>query len=121
MLFGKLKDTEDTWGFDVFDTSFESYIEVDDETHMSIIEQANNQGKLIKADDDGNPILVDPPPPTPEETKKRRINELESYLSETDWYAIRFADEGKPIPADIKQRRQDARDEISELREELEE
>ena len=117
MLFGKLKDS-DTWGFGIFADRFETYKEISDDEHMSIVNKANSEGKLISADEEGNPILVDPPPPTPEEEKERKISELENYLSDTDWYAIRYADTGEEIPADIKKKRQDARDEISKLREE---
>ena len=45
-----------------------------------------------------------------------RINELENFLRNTDWYVIRFADTEEPIPADIKTNRQAAREEISKLR-----
>ncbi len=117
MLFGELKDS-DTWGFDVFADRFKTCKEIPDDEHMSIINKANSEGKLISADEEGNPILVDPPPPTPEDVKNQRINELENYLSDTDWYAIRFADTGEEMPVDIKKKRQDARDEISKLREE---
>ncbi len=120
MYFGKIKGTENEWGFGVFDTNFDSYIEVDNDEHMSIVEEANNKGKLIKGDKDGNPILVDPPPPTEEEVNENRLNELENYLKETDWYAIRYADTGVAIPSEIKRKRQDAREEISLLRETLE-
>ena len=48
--------------------------------------------------------------------KEQRINELESYLQKTDWYAIRQADTGTPIPEEIKTNRQQARSEISALR-----
>ena len=51
-----------------------------------------------------------------EQRKKQRIDELETYLSDTDWYAIRFADTGEEYPAEIKAKRQEARDEISRLR-----
>lgn len=119
MFFGKIKNTDNEWGFDVFETTFESYIEIDDNTHMSIVEQANAQQKLITGDENGQPILVDPPAPTPEEIARQRIDELESYLTSTDWYAIRYADTGVEVPADIKQQRQLAREEISTLRESL--
>ncbi len=115
MFFGKVKDT-DTWGFDVFDTNFESFIEVSDGDHMSIINEANSTGKLISGDADGNPILVDPPEPTEEEKIRQEVQELESYLTETDWYSIRYADTGETIPAEIKTKRQEARERISELR-----
>ena len=115
--FGKIKSA-DGWGFDVFPTSFNEYVEVTDEEHDSLVEQAQAQGKWIGGDEEGNPILIDPPQPSKEELIEARIKELENFLSETDWYAIRFADTGEPMPADIKQQRQDARDEISRLREE---
>lgn len=119
MFFGKIKGTDDEWGFDVFASLFTTYKEINDDVHMSIISKANSEGKLIKGDIDGNPVLIDPPPPTEEEVTKQRISELETYLSSTDWYAIRFADTGEVIPSEIKQKRQDARNEISILREQL--
>lgn len=118
MYFGKIKNTDDEWGFDVFTSSFESYVTIDDSEHLSIVNQANSEGKLIKGDSDGNPILVNPPEPTDYEKAQQKISELEQFLSETDWYAIRYADTGEEIPAEIKKNRQDAREEISRLREE---
>lgn len=56
------------------------------------------------------------PKPTEAELKQSRIAELESYLTSTDWYAIRESETGVGIPADIKQARADARLEISSLR-----
>lgn len=116
MYFGKIKNTDDEWGFDVFTSNFESYVTVDDSEHLDIVDRANTEGKLIKGDSDGNPILVNPPEPTDYEKAQSRISELEQFLTETDWYAIRFADTEEPIPDEIKKRRQDARDEISKLR-----
>lgn len=116
MFFGKIKGTNDEWGFDVFNINFESFIKIDKTKHMSIVTEANSKGKLIKGDSDGNPILVDPPEPSEKEKAEQRINVLEQYLRDTDWYAIRFADTEEPIPDEIKKRRQDARDEISKLR-----
>lgn len=51
--------------------------------------------------------------------EQERIADLEKYLTMTDWYAIRFADTGEEIPTEIKKARQDAREEISKLREEV--
>lgn len=51
-----------------------------------------------------------------EKQNQERIAELEEYLSSTDWYAIRFADIGEEYPAEIREKRQEARDEISRLR-----
>ena len=57
---------------------------------------------------------------TESEIVLNRIMELESYLTSTDWYTVRFAETGVEIPAEIRQQRQSAREEISRLREELE-
>ena len=32
-----------------------------------------------------------------------------NYLAETDWYVIRFLETGVPVPADVTQKRQEAR------------
>lgn len=58
--------------------------------------------------------------PTESEIVQNRIMELESYLSYSDWYTVRYAETGVEIPAEIRQQRQSAREEISRLREELE-
>ena len=44
------------------------------------------------------------------------INELEIFLSGTDWYATRLAETWKPIPEEITTQRNAARERISELR-----
>lgn len=115
VYFGKLKGTEDEWGFDNFESSFETFIETDEETNIKIIQQANEEQKIIKADKNGNPILVTRPQPTKQELNSIKIEELKNYLSDTDWYAIRFADTGEEIPVEIKKKRQEAREEIKRL------
>lgn len=55
----------------------------------------------------------------PQSSIKSQIADLEDYLYSTDWYAIRYADSGAEIPADIKLRRSQAREDISRLREQL--
>lgn len=47
---------------------------------------------------------------------QERINELLGYLNNTDWYVARYSETGVKIPEEIKIKRQKARDEISELR-----
>ena len=42
-------------------------------------------------------------------------DEARLYLQATDWYIIRYLDVGKPIPEDVKTKRQEARDTISSL------
>lgn len=59
-----------------------------------------------------------------EETKRREevealIVQHKAYLTDTDWYAIRFADTGQDIPAEVKECRQKARVEIDTLRDVL--
>ena len=51
---------------------------------------------------------------------EEELNEQQNILSSTDWYAIRYADSGVEIPADIKAKRQVAREKIDELRAEIE-
>ena len=50
-----------------------------------------------------------------------RINVLQKYLDDTDWYVARYAETGVEIPADVKAKRQAAREKIDELRAEIEE
>ena len=57
-----------------------------------------------------------PPVPTPEQLKEREISEKLSYLRDTDWYVIRSADSGMPVPDDIKAARAQARARIDELK-----
>lgn len=47
------------------------------------------------------------------------ISELQIYLANTDWYAVRYAETGVMIPEDIRERRQSSREEIDALRLEL--
>ena len=75
-------------------------IEAIDNEHFKIVER---------------PVIVQPEP-TEEELKQARISELQQYLSETDWYAIRESETGIDIPAEVKKARADARAEISYLR-----
>ena len=52
-----------------------------------------------------------------EEIAKSKLFELIHYLNSTDWYVIRFAEEGIPIPTEVKEKRHQSRCEISKLRE----
>ena len=45
-----------------------------------------------------------------------KINELQKYLNETDWYVARKSETGKEIPSEILKAREEARKEISRLR-----
>lgn len=114
MIFGKFKDSDD-WGFSLNKDLFSICKEINDDLHMNLIQESNLKNKMIKGDKDGNPTLVDYPPPSQKELDEQRIHELKEYLHNTDWYALRFADEGTPIPEEIKKKRAEARIEISEI------
>lgn len=87
------------------------------------------QNKKVVKDENGNLQLVDK---TEEEILadglsdevkplyEEKINTLEKYLSETDWYVSRYSETGKAIPEDVTTQRASAREEISELRVKLE-
>lgn len=51
-----------------------------------------------------------------QEEIEKQIEELQKYLDETDWYVARKAETGKEIPLEIVEKRQEARNTISELR-----
>lgn len=72
------------------------------------------KGKLIRPDDNGNPILQDPPPPTPEQMQAAKNAAARKYLTETDWYVIRHAETGEPIPSDVAEKRAEARASVVE-------
>lgn len=58
-------------------------------------------------------------PEKPEEVMiEEEITELQNYLNGTDWYAIRYAEIGVEIPEEVGQKRQEARERISALRNE---
>lgn len=93
----------------------------DDRFHIAEIDSITRE----EQDEDGNTAtktirrfqIVRNAEPTTNELNERRISELEAYLNSTDWYAVRYAETGVEIPADVKTARQEARDEISTLRE----
>ena len=56
--------------------------------------------------------LRKPPPLTPEQLQEQINFEARAYLNSTDWYVVRFAETGVPIPQEILDARQAARDRI---------
>ncbi len=54
------------------------------------------------------------PPVTPEQAQQIENERHRAYLAETDWYVVRFAETGTPIPDDIRARREAARAAIVE-------
>lgn len=45
-------------------------------------------------------------------TAEKESQDALAYLSSTDWYVIREADNGTPVPADIRAAREDARSKV---------
>ena len=88
--------------------------EIDSVTRDEQDEDGNSTTKTIRRFQ-----IVRNAEPTTNELNERRISELETYLSSTDWYAVRYAETGVEIPEDIKTARQAAREEISTLREQI--
>lgn len=73
--------------------------------------------KEVQAKIKADPTLIDKPlPPPPPPTPAQEIATMEQYLASTDWYAVRFAETGVAIPADVATKRAEARARISELR-----
>lgn len=61
-----------------------------------------------------------PEPAETEQEKATRIQmetnaEARAYLASTDWYVTRFQEIGTPIPSDVLQKRQEARDSVVEI------
>tara|TARA_Y100000114_G_scaffold142787_1_gene149690 strand:+ start:1739 stop:2074 length:336 start_codon:yes stop_codon:yes gene_type:complete len=83
----------------------EPKIKVSEEQHVKAIEKQHNY-----VESDGSTKLVEQAL-----TSEQKIIEAKVYLSETDWYVIREADSGKEMPSDIKTKRAEARETISNL------
>lgn len=61
-----------------------------------------------------------PEPAETEQEKATRIQmetnaEARAYLASTDWYVTRLQEIGTPIPADVLQKRQEARDSVVKI------
>lgn len=80
-------------------------------THAELLEGQSN-GKLIDFDENGYPVLVDPVI-APEQIQQQTNDVARQYLASTDWYVIRLQETGTPIPQDILDARQAARDSVS--------
>lgn len=52
------------------------------------------------------------PQPTPEELQEQINQKARAYLTSTDWYVVRAAETGTPVPTDILTSRQAAREQI---------
>lgn len=114
------------WGFYFDDQkdSLKKYFELTREEHMALMD-GQSTGKVITFHDDKKPTLEDPPPPTEKELAEQEIRQLKSYLSETDYVAIKIAEgavtaEESEKYAQITEKRQQARKKINELETKIE-
>lgn len=87
-------------------------VEITAEQHVALIE-GQALGKEIVPDKKGYPVLKNV---TISKEEKRRIADQQArvYLASTDWYVMRLQETGKPIPQEILDARQAARDSILE-------
>lgn len=88
-------------------------VTISEETYNTLM-QGQAEGKLIKADKDGNPVLQDYPAPTPEQIQAQKNREARAYLESTDWYVVRRAETGDEIPQEVLDNRAAARASIVE-------
>lgn len=89
----------------------EDVVEITDDAYQSLLEE-QSQGKQISGDERGFPVAKDPGPPTEQELRAAQNEKARRYLAETDWYVVRFAETGTPIPEDIRAAREAARDSV---------
>lgn len=89
--------------------------ELTNATYAALAVYCNKNGLVIE--DKGDYLeAVNPPEPAVEERNAKRIEALQHYLASTDWYAVRFAETGVAVPDAVKEKRAQARVEISDLR-----
>ena len=98
------------------DGLLDDYVELSSEEHMALMD-GQATGKQIVFHPGEKPTLEDPPPPTEAEKAGMEIQELKSFLSETDYVAAKIA-EGEATAdeyADVLSKRRTARVRINEL------
>lgn len=67
-------------------------VEITPEQHAALL-QGQSEGKIITADENGFPILVDPPAPTTEQLASQARAERDARLSDTNWLVERHREE----------------------------
>lgn len=67
-------------------------VEITQEQHAALL-QGQSDGRLITADENGFPILVDPPGPTPEQLSARARAKRDTKLTATNWLVERHREE----------------------------
>ena len=103
MLYGKKKNSDDYgFRFEGEEEMFESYVFIDDDEHWNLVQKANEENKIIVPDDKGYTTLTDRPSFKEEEIAKSNLFELTHYLISTDWYVLRFVEEGTHAPTVVE-------------------
>lgn len=59
----------------------EDAVEITSEQHAALLE-GQSQGKIISADENGYPILIDPPPPTTEQIIAGFVSAIQQHLDD---------------------------------------
>lgn len=68
----------------------EDAVEITSEQHAALLE-GQSQGKIISADENGYPILIDPPPLTPEQIQEAVTSaRAAAYVKESDPLFFRY-------------------------------
>lgn len=106
--------SKSTRGFYTYDIHGENMpsdvVEITAEQYYALME-GQSSGKEIVPDKKGYPVLKNV---VISKEEKRRIadQQARAYLASTDWYVTRLQETGKPIPQEILDARQAARDSI---------
>lgn len=88
-------------------------VEITAEEHAALLD-GQSIGKIISADADGRPMLMDPPAPTTEQLQAQINADARAYLASTDWYVLRLQETGQEIPPDVLAERAAARARVVE-------
>lgn len=83
-------------------------LEVKDALFFQTINETDSVWSLV----DGAIVKLPLPDPTAEELQEKINKESRAYLNSTDWYVVRFAESGVPIPDDIMAARKTARESV---------
>ena len=73
----------------------------------------DNEATIIR-NEEGFYEIIDLKAQTP--SVEEQMLEYQLYLDDTDWYVVRYSETGVEIPEEIRQKRQEARNKINELR-----
>ena len=110
MIYAGTKDGK-SYGFYLEkDGLLDDYVELTNEEHMALMD-GQAEGKCIVFHSGEKPTLEAPPPPTEAEKAQQRIEELKTYLAETDYVAIKISEGAASTDgyADVLEKRQAAR------------